>query len=43
MSSKAPPSLKQKKLSDFSQNPSFKLKVYTHNEIAEDGITNNFI
>ena len=43
MSSKAPPPLKQKNLYDFSENPSFILKVYTHNEIAEDGITNNFI
>ena len=37
MSSKTPPPLKQKNLYDFSQNPSFILKVYTHNEIAEDG------
>ena len=37
MSSKTPPPLKQKNLYDFSENPSFKLKFYTHNEIAEDG------
>ena len=37
MSSKAPPPLKQTNLFNFSNNPSFKLKVYTHNEIAEDG------